>query len=133
VSVSDLVLVYGVFAAYLLAVFSPLIIALFLVARAGPRVPRRATFVFAATALAYGAALFAWVLVVVPVRLFAVYVYPILVANDPAKRAWEALWVPLYRIGEPQQYALSVALLVVACCTVLYLWRRWPTIAHALA
>jgi hypothetical protein len=131
---TDLLLAFAVFGALLAAVFSPILVALALVARGGNTVPRRGTFVLVASALAYGAALLVWVIVTVPVRLFAAYLYPQLGLSFPSTRAWESIWVlPLYRIGEFPQYVFPVLLLALACTVVVFLWRRWPQIARAVA
>ena len=105
---SDLALAIAAASAYLIAVFSPFIVAVALAVRGTSQTPRRGAFVLVATALAYGAALFAWLLVAVPVRLFVAYVYPLLALTYSSTRSWEALWVlPLYRIGEFPQYILA--------------------------
>ncbi len=96
--------------------------------------PKRSTFVFVASALAYGAALLLWLIVTVPIRLFVAYVYPQLGLSFPSTRAWESLWViPLYRIGEFPQYVFPVLLLALGWAMVVFLWCRWPQIARALA
>lgn len=129
---TDLAIALAVFGVVLASVFSPLIVALTLSVRGGSSVPRRAAFVLVATSLAYGAALFAWLIVAVPVRLFATYVLPQLGLAFPSTRSWELLWfMPLYRIGEFPQYIFPVLLLALACTTVISLWRRWPLIVHA--
>ncbi|MBI4995890.1 MAG: hypothetical protein HZC22_03135 [Rhodocyclales bacterium] len=131
---TDLLLSFGVFGALLAVMFSPVLLALALVARATNTVPRRAAFFLVASALAYGAALLVWLIVTVPVRLFAAYVYPQLGLSFPSTRAWESLWViPLYRIGEFPQYVFPVLLLALGCAVVVFLWRRWPQIARAVA
>ena len=130
---SEWILIIGIFGAYLLAIFSPLIVALSLALRSGSTIPRRWVFVLVATALSYGAALFAYLVVAVPVRLFAVYAYPSLVAADNSRISWEPWILPLDRLGEFPQYLLPIMLLVVACTVIVYVWRRWPAIANALA
>ncbi|WP_227817374.1 hypothetical protein [Nitrogeniibacter aestuarii] len=131
---SDLLLAFSVFGALLAFVFSPLLVALTLVVRGGHAVPQRGAFILVGSALAYGSVFFIWLIVTVPVRLFAAYVYPQLGLSFPSTRAWEALWVlPIYRVGEFPQYVLPIVLLTLGCAVVVGLWRRWPQIARAVA
>jgi hypothetical protein len=117
-----------VFTAYTVAVLSPLLVAAYLVFFRGPHTPRRWLFLLVAPTLAYGFIVFAWVLIVLPVLLFIVYLLPALRAVSSVP-----LWnIPLFRVGEVEEYVAPVALLALSYWIVFYLWRRWSAIARAL-
>ena len=71
-----------------------------------------------------------YMLLVVPIRLFLVWVVPTLRHTDFASGLWD---LPIYRLSDPPAYAILIALLCAAYFAVTYLWKRWGRIVNALA
>jgi len=113
-------------------VLAPFFVATYLAVFRGRGQPRRALFVFVATSLTYGVALFGYVLAVLPFALFVDYLLPELRnrGHFPEFPFWLVLFDQFYTW---QRTIYSIVILVLALVLVRWLWRRWPRIAVAVA
>ena len=116
------------FLAYVLASLAPLLAALCVAVR--QKLPRKVLFVFLIPSLVYGGLLFLYVLVWLPLEVFAVRFAPELKGNNLPYGAgvggaygevgrWAVLWLP-------------ACLAIAGVALSIYLGRRWPALVQAV-
>jgi hypothetical protein len=111
---------------------SPFLLAIYLVVRAGAALPRKFVFVFVATSLAYGIAIFAYCLLVLPLLFVAIYFIPSM--RGSGTLADEPSWLHVLNwVGMHSHWIVPVAIGLLAAIVVPRLFRLWPRISNAVA
>lgn len=129
---SDALIVPSIVAALLLywaTLLSPLLAATYLAVFRGSGRPRRVLFVLIAASITYGAAILAYILVVLPVFLAAEYLLPAL-----RQTGYPLQWFDIFEVFYSRRRVIeSTTIIVLALVVVPWLWRRWPAVSDAVA